>query len=90
MIVVVDASVVVAELLRKRGRNLFAHPNLRAVVREDQWEEAEHELAKRAKIVVEQGRPTTDQAKTVHDAIHTLIEGRVIEIIPRAVYRSAV
>ena len=27
MIVVVDASVLVAELLRHRGRELFAHPN---------------------------------------------------------------
>lgn len=29
MIVVVDASVLVAELLRRRGRELFAHPDLR-------------------------------------------------------------
>ena len=43
MIVVIDASVLVAELLRLRGRELFAHPNLRAVVAEDQWDEAEHE-----------------------------------------------
>lgn len=32
MIVVADASVLVAELLRKRGRELLAHPELRVVV----------------------------------------------------------
>jgi len=37
MIVVVDASVLVAELLRARGRALFAHPDLRCVVAEEQW-----------------------------------------------------
>jgi hypothetical protein len=38
VIVVVDASVAVAELLRRRGRELFAHPDLRCVVAEEQWE----------------------------------------------------
>jgi hypothetical protein len=34
MIVVVDASVLVAELLRRRGRELLSHPDLSAVVAE--------------------------------------------------------
>ena len=37
MIVVVDASVLVAELLRRRGRELFARPELHYLVAEDQW-----------------------------------------------------
>ena len=86
MIVVVDASVIVAELLRHRGRELFAHPNLRAVVAEDQWDEAEHEITKRLATIVGQGRLAVDQAKALHDAIHALVEDRVIEIIPRPVY----
>jgi hypothetical protein len=43
MIVAADASVLVGELLRERGRQLLLHPSLHVVVAEDQWEEAEHE-----------------------------------------------
>jgi hypothetical protein len=35
MIVVADASVLVAELLRQRGRDLLSHPGLQVVVAED-------------------------------------------------------
>ena len=47
MIVVADASVLVAELLRRRGRDLLSHPDLQVVVAEDQWNETLHELDKR-------------------------------------------
>lgn len=36
MIVVADASVLVAELLRRRGRELFSRADLRVVVAEEQ------------------------------------------------------
>lgn len=55
MIVVVDASVLVAELLRQRGPDLFTDPGLRAVVAEEQWEETEHEIAKRIKLDTKKG-----------------------------------
>lgn len=86
MIVVVDTSVLVAELLRQRGRALFAHPDLLAVVAEEQWEETEHEIAKRIAITIEQGRIDVEQAKALHGAIHALFDARVIEVIPRSVY----
>jgi hypothetical protein len=47
MIVVADASVLVGELLRKRGRALLLYPGLRVVVAEHQWSEAEHVLTRR-------------------------------------------
>lgn len=47
MVVVADTSVLVAELLRERGRALLAHPGLRVVVAEEQWAETEHELQRR-------------------------------------------
>lgn len=56
MIVVADASVLVAELLRRRGRELFSRADLRVVVAEEQWDETEHELARRLNLIVEQGR----------------------------------
>ncbi|MHB8492643.1 MAG: hypothetical protein ACYDA6_10595 [Solirubrobacteraceae bacterium] len=58
MIVVADASVLVGELLRRRGRALLLHRDLHVVVAEDQWEEAAHELSKRL-AVLESRHPTT-------------------------------
>jgi len=86
MIVVVDASVLVAELLRARGRALFAHPDLRCVVAEEQWQEAEHGLEKRFAVIVAQGRLTGEQARELHDAVHALIEDEVIGVISRTFY----
>ena len=86
MIVVVDASVLVSEVLRKRGRDLFAHPDLRCVVAEEQWEEAEHELEKRVSVIVGQGRLTAEQAGLVHQAVRDLLDAGVIEVIPSSSY----
>lgn len=61
MIVVADASVLVGELLRQRGRELLLHPDLNIVVAEDQWEEAEHELARRLGILESRGVLTAAQ-----------------------------
>jgi hypothetical protein len=55
MNVVADASVLVAQLLRDRGRDMFRHPNLNVLVAEDQWEEAEHELARRLGVLESRG-----------------------------------
>lgn len=86
MIVVADASVLVAELLRTRGRALLAQPGLRVVVAEEQWEETEHELQRRIKAIVHKGRLTDQQAHQLYDAVRDLIDQRVIEVIPRALY----
>lgn len=56
MIVVADASVLVGELLRKRGRELFLHPVLRVLVAEDQWNATKHELTRRLGIMERSGR----------------------------------
>jgi hypothetical protein len=45
--VVADASVLVAELLRRRERELLRHPKLSLFVAQEQWEEAQHELGRR-------------------------------------------
>ncbi len=88
MIVVADASVLVAELLRRRGRELFVRADLRVVVAEEQWDETEHELARRLGIIVERGRLTAKQARLLHEAVQALIADQVIEVIPRSVYAS--
>jgi predicted nucleic acid-binding protein len=87
IVVVVDASVLVAELLRRRGRELFAHPDLRCLVAEDQWAETQHELQKRLVAIVVQGRLTSEQAHLLHDAVTALIDDQVIEVIARTFYQ---
>jgi hypothetical protein len=86
VIVVVDASVLVAELLRRRGRELFAHPGLQCLVAEEQWEEARHELQKRVAAIIGQGRLSSEQGKRLLDAVHEFVQGDVIEVVPRTFY----
>ena len=80
MIVVVDASVLVAELLRRRGRELFARPELHCLVAEDQWDEARHELEKRVAVIVGQGRLTDIQGEQLLGVVRAFVEGDAIEL----------
>jgi predicted nucleic acid-binding protein len=88
MLVVADASVLVAELLRERGRALLSDPNLRVVVAEDQWREAQYELSRRTALLVEQDRLTAEQGATIQQAIKMLVDDQVVEVIPRFVYEQ--
>jgi len=38
---IVDASTLIAELLRARGRAVFQRPEIRVLVAEEQWTETE-------------------------------------------------
>jgi hypothetical protein len=86
MIVAADASVLVGELLRKRGRELFLHPELHVVVAEDQWSETEHELSRRLGIMQATGRLTSDGRGTLEQSVRTMIDTQAIEIVPRPMY----
>ena len=86
MIVIADASALVAELLRARGRALLVHPDLRVVVAEEQWDETQHKLLRRLDAIIEQGRLTEEHAKRLYHDVLALVDGRVIEIIPRRFY----
>ncbi|NNN15514.1 MAG: nucleotide-binding protein, PIN domain-containing protein [Acidimicrobiaceae bacterium] len=88
MIVVVDASVLVAELLRKPGRELFRHPELRSVVAQDQWEETQHELPKRIKKIVKGGHMSQSQVDSILGDIDEIFSSRTIEVIPSSVYEE--
>ncbi len=81
MIVVFDASVLAAELLRRRGRELFAHPGIQRLVAEEQWEEARHELQKRVAAIVGQGRLSSEQGEKLLDAVRELVDGDVIDVV---------
>jgi predicted nucleic acid-binding protein len=80
----VDASTLLAEVLRVRGRELIAHPALELVVAADAWNETEHELRKRVALLVERGHleaiPATqllDEALTTTAARVTLVSADV-------------
>jgi predicted nucleic acid-binding protein len=88
MIIVADASVLVAELLRKRGRELIAHPDLRVVVAEDQWAETQPRLEARLAVLIGRGRLDEEQADELRRAITGLLEGHVIDVVPRAAYQD--
>jgi hypothetical protein len=74
VIVVADASVLVGELLRKRGRELVLHPDLHIVVAEHQWEETEHELSRRLGILESNGRLTAEQRLSLEQAVSGLVD----------------
>ena len=86
MIIVVDASVLVAELLRRRGRELFARADLQCLVAEDQWEQTRHELDKRVAAIVGQGRLTGAQGDKLLGVVRDFVEGDAIEIVERRSY----
>jgi predicted nucleic acid-binding protein len=86
VLVVADASVLVAELLRERGRTLISDPRLRVAVAEDQWSETQHELGRRVAFLVAHARLTDEQASRIQQAIVSLVASQVIDVIPRAVY----
>jgi predicted nucleic acid-binding protein len=88
VIVVADASVLVGELLRQRGRELLLHSDLRVLVAEHQWEETEHELSRRLNILESQGRLTAEQRVALEQAVSDLVETRAIEVVPRDTYAS--
>ncbi len=87
MIIVADASVLVGELLRARGRALILHPRVQLVVAEHQWNEVEHELARRLSILVARGRLTTERRLTLEEAVQHVLDVQGIEIIARSAYQ---
>jgi len=88
VIVVADASVLVGELLRKRGRELVLRPDLHIVVAEHQWEETEHELSRRLGILESNGRLTAERRLSLERAVRGLVDTRAIEVVPRETYAS--
>jgi predicted nucleic acid-binding protein len=88
MIIVADASVLVGELLRQRGRELLLHPQLRLVVAEDQWEETEHELSRRLEILQTRDLLTDSQRELLGRSVRDLVDARAIEVAPRDTYAS--
>ncbi|NJK55270.1 MAG: nucleotide-binding protein [Pleurocapsa sp. SU_5_0] len=55
MRLVVDANILVAELIRERGRKLIARPELELYMAEQAWSETTYELNKRIEKMIDRG-----------------------------------
>jgi predicted nucleic acid-binding protein len=88
MIVVADASVLVAELLRRRGRDLLRHPELNVVVAEEQWSETEHELSRRLDVLQERTGLTHERRGLLAREIRDLVSEKAVEVLPRDTYAA--
>jgi predicted nucleic acid-binding protein len=77
---VADASVLVAELLRARGRRLIRNPVLRLAVTERVWDETQHELQRRADIIRQRGRFTPQTTTDLYDEGMALAALRIARV----------
>lgn len=77
MRLVIDASVLVAELLRVRGQALITHPNLDLFLALDTLRETEHELQKRVSMMVRHGHLDDVLAEQLLDGALATIALRV-------------
>jgi predicted nucleic acid-binding protein len=82
---VVDANILVAELMRARGRALLRHEALKLYMAETPWQEARYELPKRLRYMVEQGRLEKHRGEVLLAEAFALAEAYV-DIVPEEIY----
>lgn len=81
----VDASTLVAESLRVRGRQLIAHPRLDLVIAAEAWGETGHELRKRVAILTERGFLDARQAADLLGNVESVLVAQMT-VVPASVY----
>lgn len=80
MILIVDANILIGELLRQRGQNLIQNPALMLYITEQVLDEIQYEIQRRIPLMVSRGRLTEANAQLLlAQAIH-LIETKVTVI----------
>ena len=85
MRLVVDANILVAELIRKRGRELIIRPELELYVAEKAWSEARYELNKRVAKMVQKGVFDRELGENLLADALALAEAKV-SLIPDEIY----
>ncbi|MFZ1997197.1 MAG: PIN domain-containing protein [Solirubrobacteraceae bacterium] len=83
--VIADASVLVGELLRERGRKLFLNLDLHIFVAAKQWEEAEHELHRRLGVLASRGLDP-ERRESLEGRVQTLLTNGAITVAPPEQY----
>lgn len=87
MKIAVDASALVAEVLRVRGRFLVEHPDLDLYIAATTWSEVEHEVGRRMRAMVVHGRLSSVRFDEVYSG--TLLGlRRQITIVSAAAYQE--
>jgi predicted nucleic acid-binding protein len=61
----VDANILVAEILRRRGRALLMHAYLTLAITDRDWGEAQHELERRLVTLLQSGRASATAIEAV-------------------------
>lgn len=87
MRLVVDTNILVAELLRKRGRDLILLPRLELFLAEKMRDEVEYELQKRILIIVSKTNLTQELGKLQLAAALRLIDTKIMTF-PLFFYQS--
>jgi predicted nucleic acid-binding protein len=84
-LIVVDANILVSELLRQRGRPILRRPELELSLPEDQWGEADHEMTMRLERMVTRNRLLPQRVAEIRADMDKTINEH-ISIVPRALY----
>lgn len=85
MRLVVDANILVAELIRERGRKLIARPELELYMAEQAWSETTYELNKRIEKMIDRGIFSPSVGKNLLTNAIALAEVKVA-IVPHEIY----
>lgn len=85
MKLVVDANILVAELLRRRGRELFKNPQLELYFNTQIKDEAEYELSRRVKQIIAQRRLNEAAGQELIEAAFIIIRNQ-IQLVPFEFY----
>ena len=85
----VDASVLVGEALRLRGRKLLAHPDLELVIAEEAQQETVHELSRRVGLLIARGRLEEGAAAEFLAAATTVVRA-CVTVAPRQLYADRI
>jgi predicted nucleic acid-binding protein len=85
--VIADASVLVGELLRERGRKMFLNPDLNVFVAAEQWEEAEHELHRRLGVLASRGLDPA-RRQLLEGRVQTFLTDGAVTVVPQDQYES--
>ena len=87
MRLVVDASTLVAEGLRTRGRRLIADPKFDLFFAAEAWSETQHEVRKRVALLVDRGHLLVESGSQLLDEALAAIS-QAVTIVPTSVYAN--
>ena len=85
MRLVVDANILVGELIRVRGRELISRHELELYMAEKAWSETTYELNKRIEKMIEKGVFSPSVGQNLSQDAIALAEAKVV-IVPHEVY----